>query len=228
MGTAGRAARIAAGYGSRMVVDGVTLSIAPGSRLGILGRNGAGKSTLIRCVNLLERPTSGKVQVDGQEMTQLSRRDLNQARHRIGMIFQHFNLLSAKTVWENVALPLRVKGRMEHTYRAEVVELLRWVGLGERMHVLPPVLSGGEKQRIAIGRAIINQPDVIVADEPTGNLDPVNTYEIVEILKKINSMGTTIIITTHNKGVVDAIGKRVITMDAGKIARDDAGGKYVL
>ena len=143
------------------------------------------------------------------------------------MVFQDFRLIPNKTAYENIAFAMEAAGRTDSEIATDVPYILELVNLSNKAKHFPDQLSGGEKQRIAIGRAIINQPDLIVADEPTGNLDPINTYEVVEILKKINELGTTII-TTHNKGVVDAVGKRVITVDQGKIIRDDATGKYVL
>ena len=144
------------------------------------------------------------------------------------MVFQDFRLIPNKTAYENIAFAMEAAGRSDDEIKSDVPYILELVNLGDKAKHFPDQLSGGEKQRIAIGRAIINQPDLIVADEPTGNLDPINTYEIVEILKKINELGTTIIITTHNKGVVDAIGKRVVTIDRGRLVRDDAEGKYIL
>jgi cell division transport system ATP-binding protein len=153
---------------------------------------------------------------------------LHHYRRRIGMVFQDFRLIPNKTAYENIAFAMEAVGRTDDEIKSDVPYILELVNLSDKAIHFPSQLSGGEKQRIGIGRAIINQPDLIVADEPTGNLDPINTYEVVEILKKINELGTTVIITTHNKGVVDAIGKRVVTIDRGKLVRDDAEGKYVL
>ena len=144
------------------------------------------------------------------------------------MVFQDFRLIPNKTAFENIAFAMEAAGRGDTEIATDVPYILELVNLADKARHFPAQLSGGEQQRIAIGRAIVNQPDLIIADEPTGNLDPINTYEIVEILKKINELGTTIIITTHNKSIVDAIGKRVITIDRGRIVRDDVGGKYSL
>jgi cell division transport system ATP-binding protein len=149
-------------------------------------------------------------------------------RRKIGMVFQDFRLIPNKTAYENIAFAMEAAGRTDDEIASDVPYILSLINLSEKAMHFPDQLSGGEKQRVAIGRAIINQPELIIADEPTGNLDPINTYEIVEILKKINELGTTVLITTHNKGVVDAIGKRVITIDRGKVVRDDSGGKYIL
>ena len=144
------------------------------------------------------------------------------------MIFQDFRLLPHKNAYENIAFAMEAAGRPDDEIASDVPHVLKLVDLEDKMWNFPHELSGGEKQRVAIARAIVNQPDILIADEPTGNLDPVNTYDIVQILKKINDLGTTIILTTHNKGVIDTLGKRVITMEKGKILRDDPTGKYVL
>lgn len=149
-------------------------------------------------------------------------------RRKIGTIFQDFRLLPNKTVYENIAFAMEAAGRTDEEIMADVPHVLELVNLGNKIYSFPHELSGGEKQRVAIARAIVNQPDVIIADEPTGNLDPANTFEIIQILKKINDLGTTVILTTHNRGVIDSLGKRVISMQDGKIVRDDKNGSYVL
>ena len=158
----------------------------------------------------------------------MKRKDMSKLRRRIGTIFQDFRLIPNKTVYENIAFAMEASGRKEGEILSDVPHVLELVDLGHKIWNFPHELSGGEKQRVAIARAIVNQPDIIIADEPTGNLDPINTFEIVKILKKINEMGTTVILTTHNKGVVEHVGGRVITMEKGKIIRDDKTGKYVL
>jgi cell division transport system ATP-binding protein len=220
--------RVTKRYGATKALEDVTLSIAPKEFLSIVGHSGAGKTTLLKLLLAEERPTDGAVFFESVDVNNLPLSALHHYRRKIGTVFQDFRLIPNKTAYENIAFAMEATGRSDEEIASDVPYILELVNLADKASHFPDQLSGGEKQRIAIGRAIINQPDVIVADEPTGNLDPVNTYEIVEILKKINSMGTTIIITTHNKGVVDAIGRRVITMEGGKIARDDAGGKYVL
>jgi cell division transport system ATP-binding protein len=149
-------------------------------------------------------------------------------RRKIGTVFQDFRLLPQKTAYENVAFAMEAAGDLKRRLPQMCPHVLELVDLGEKMNNFPDELSGGEQQRVAIARAIVNQPDVIIADEPTGNLDPVNTFEVVQILKKINDLGTTIILTTHNKGVIDSLKKRVITLDRGKMVRDDREGKYIL
>ncbi|HUQ30064.1 MAG TPA: ATP-binding cassette domain-containing protein [Candidatus Paceibacterota bacterium] len=215
-------------YGNTSALEGVTLSIAPKEFVSIVGHSGAGKTTLLKLLLAEESPSEGSVFFESIDVNDLPSSALHHYRRKIGTVFQDFRLIPNKTAYENIAFAMEAAGRNDDEIRSDVPYILDLVNLGDKAHNFPDQLSGGEKQRVAIGRAIINQPDVIVADEPTGNLDPINTFEIVEILKKINELGTTILITTHNKGVVDAVGKRVITMDRGKIVRDDPTGKYVL
>jgi cell division transport system ATP-binding protein len=209
-------------------LDDVSLTIKPKEMVTIVGHSGAGKTTLLKMLLVQERPTSGTVFFESMDVHSVPASELHHYRRKIGMIFQDFRLIPNKTAYENIAFAMEAAGREDDEIATDVPYILDLVGLGGKAHHFPDQLSGGEQQRVAIGRAIINQPDVIIADEPTGNLDPVNTFEIVEILKKINELGTTIILTTHNKGVVDAMGKRVITMEKGKIARDDQHGQYTL
>ncbi len=220
--------RVTKRYGDMAALDGVTLSVAPKEFISIVGHSGAGKTTLLKLLLAEERPTEGNIFFESIDVNDLPSASLHHYRRKIGTVFQDFRLIPNKTAYENIAFAMEAIGRREDEIASDVPYILDLVNLSDKAKHFPDQLSGGEKQRVAIGRAIINQPDLIVADEPTGNLDPINTYEIVEILKKINELGTTILITTHNKGVIDAIGKRVITMDSGKIVRDDASGKYVL
>jgi cell division transport system ATP-binding protein len=220
--------RVTKRYGDTAALEGVTLSVAPKEFISIVGHSGAGKTTLLKLLLAEERPTEGNIFFESVDVNDLPVRALHHYRRKIGTVFQDFRLIPNKTAYENIAFAMEATGRTDSEIASDVPYILELVNLADKAKHFPDQLSGGEKQRIAIGRAIINQPELIVADEPTGNLDPINTYEIVEILKKINELGTTIVITTHNKGVIDAIGKRVITMDSGKIVRDDAGGKYSL
>jgi cell division transport system ATP-binding protein len=206
----------------------VTLSIAPKEFVSIVGHSGAGKTTLIKMLLAEDRPTAGGVFFESIDVHAVPKNALHHYRRKIGTVFQDFRLIPNKTAYENIAFAIEAAGRTEDEIASDVPHVLDLVGLTDKAYHFPSQLSGGEQQRVAIGRAIINQPDVIVADEPTGNLDPINTYEIVDILKKINELGTTVLITTHNKGVVDAMGKRVVTMDRGRIIRDDANGHYLL
>ena len=215
-------------YSDTAALDEVTLSVAPKEFVSIVGHSGAGKTTLLKLLLAEERPTEGSVFFESINVNDLPSSALHHYRRRIGMVFQDFRLIPNKTAYENIAFAMEAGGRTDEEIKSDVPYILELVNLASKATHFPDQLSGGEQQRIAIGRAIINQPDLIIADEPTGNLDPINTFEIVEILKKINQLGTTVVITTHNKGVVDSIGKRVITLDRGKLVRDDAEGKYVL
>ncbi len=214
--------------GGPAALDNVSLSIEPGEFVSIVGHSGAGKSTLVKMLLAEELPTEGTVFFESKNLADLRKEELNQLRRRIGTVFQNFRLLPTKTVYENIAFAMEVAGHLDKDIVADVPHVLDLVDLTEKAHNFPHELSGGEQQRVAIARAIVNQPDIIIADEPTGNLDPINTYEIVQILKKINDLGATVILTTHNKGVIDSLGKRVITVDEGRVIRDDATGKYVL
>ncbi len=211
-----------------VAVGGVTLSVKLGEFVSIVGHSGAGKTTLMKLLLGEERPTRGTVSLDSVDIHKIEKSDLPKLRRRIGVIFQDFRLLPHKTAYENVAFAMEVSGKTDEEISADVPHVLELVDLSKKMWNFPKQLSGGELQRVAIARAIVNYPDLIIADEPTGNLDPINTYEIVQILKKVNDMGTTVILTTHNRGVVEEIGKRVITMDHGKIIRDDQSGNYKL
>lgn len=209
-------------------LEDITLSVAPKEFVSIVGHSGAGKTTLLKLLLAEESPTDGSVFFESIDVNDLPNSALHHYRRKIGMVFQDFRLIPNKTAYENIAFAMEAAGRNDEEIASDVPYILGLVNLTDKARNFPDQLSGGEKQRVAIGRAIINQPELIIADEPTGNLDPINTYEIVEILKKINELGTTIIITTHNKSIVEAIGKRVITIDRGRIVRDDADGKYSL
>ncbi len=211
-----------------VALDNVTFTIEPKEFVSIVGHSGAGKTTLIKMILAEEKPTSGGVFFHSTNIHKLKRKSINELRRKIGIVFQDFRLLPNKTAFENIAFAMEVAGRSDSEIATDVPHVLELVDLGHKAHNFPSQLSGGERQRVAIGRAIVNQPDIIIADEPTGNLDPISTYEIVQIFKKINDLGTTIILTTHNKGVIDNLGRRVITMEDGKIVRDDEKGRYVL
>ncbi|MEH2267964.1 MAG: ATP-binding cassette domain-containing protein [Nostoc sp.] len=201
-----------------VALDGVSLLVKPGEIFGVLGQSGAGKSTLIRCVNQLEKPTSGSVVVDGQEMTKLSGDKLRHARQRIGMIFQHFNLLSCRTVVENIAFPLEVMGYSRLKRRAKVEELISLVGLTGKADAYPAQLSGGQKQRVGIARALAGEPKVLLSDEATSALDPQTTRSILDLLRDLNKrMGLTILLITHEMAVVKQICDSVAVLNAGKI-----------
>lgn len=206
----------------------ISLRIEPKEFVSIVGHSGAGKTTLIKMLLAEETPTGGAVFFESTNIHDLKKRDITKLRRRIGTIFQDFRLIPHKTVYENIAFAMEAAGRTDEEILEDVPYVLELVDLVHKAENFPRELSGGEKQRVAIARAIVNRPDVIVADEPTGNLDPINTYDIVQIFKKINDLGTTVILTTHNKGVVEEIGRRVVTMEDGQIVRDDSSGKYVM
>jgi len=211
-----------------VALDNVTLTITSGEFVSIVGHSGAGKTTLAKMVLAEEHPTEGTVFFESINVHKLRSKDLTSLRRRIGVVFQDFRLLAGKTAYENIAFAMEAAGKTDEEIKSDVPHVLDLVDLRNKIYHFPHQLSGGEQQRLAIARAIINQPELIIADEPTGNLDPINAYEIIQILKKINDLGTTIILTTHNRGVVDSIGKRVITIEKGKIIRDDKTGKYTL
>jgi cell division transport system ATP-binding protein len=215
-------------HNESMALHDISFSVSHSEFVSIVGHSGAGKTTLLKLLLAEEQPTEGSVFFESVNVHSLRRAEVTKLRRRIGMIFQDFRLLPDKTVYENIAFAMEAAGRNDEEIAFDVPHVLELVDLSQKIWDFPGQLSGGEKQRVAIARAIVNQPDIIIADEPTGNLDPVNTYEIVQILKKVNDIGTTVILTTHNKGIIDLLGKRVITMEGGKIIRDDESGKYVL
>lgn len=214
--------------GKSIALEGVTFEIAPKEFISIVGHSGAGKTTLLKMLIAEDRPTDGQVFFESLDIHRIPRSRLPHYRRKIGTVFQDFKLLPHKTAYENIAFAMEANGRSDAEINANVPQALELVDLEDKSWNFPHELSGGEKQRVAIARAIVNQPDIIIADEPTGNLDPIATYEVVQILRKINDLGTTVIMTTHNKGVIDELGRRVITMDEGRIVRDDAEGRYVL
>ncbi len=214
--------------GNAAALHDISFQVAPSEFVSIVGHSGAGKTTLLKMVIAEDKPTHGQVFFESTDIHSIPRGRLPQFRRRIGTVFQDFKLLPHKTAFENIAFAMEANGRGDLEIAENVPQALALVDLDDKAWNFPSELSGGEKQRVAIARAIVNQPDIIIADEPTGNLDPIATYEVVQILKKINDLGTTVIMTTHNKGVIDELGRRVITMDEGRIVRDDASGRYVL
>ena len=211
--------------GARKVdaVRGVSLTIQDGEIFGVIGYSGAGKSTLIRLINLLERPTSGRIFVNGQELTALAPKELRQARRKIGMIFQHFNLMKSRTVYSNVAYPLRGSPLSKEERRDKVMNLLKLVGLEEKALAYPSQLSGGQKQRVAIARALANDPTVLLCDEATSALDPQTTQDILRLLRDVTrKLGITIVLITHEIAVVKEICTRLAVMDAGRVVEEGA------
>ncbi|WP_188823728.1 cell division ATP-binding protein FtsE [Brucella endophytica] len=204
------------GMGPEVLRD-VSFHIPARSFQFLTGPSGAGKTSLLRLLFMALKPTRGLINVFGKDIATLDRSELPLLRRRIGVVFQDFRLLDHMTTYENVALPLRVRGKEEATYRAEVQELLHWVGLGDRMHVLPPVLSGGEKQRAAIARALIDQPEVLLADEPTGNVDPPLARRLLRLFAELNRSGTAVIIATHDLTLMDQVNARRMILDQGRL-----------
>ncbi len=211
-----------------VALKNINLRIQPKEFVSLVGASGAGKTTLLRLLLREEDPTEGHVYLDGIDITSIPRRRLHHVRRRIGTVFQDYKLLPMKTAYENVAFAMEAAGRLDEEIQEDVPQALDVVGLGGKMKNYPHQLSGGEKQRVAIARALVNRPDVILADELTGNLDPVNTWEIMKLLQKINELGTTILLASHNKEVVNAIGKRLVVLDHGEIISDEQNGKYLL
>ncbi|PJE64536.1 MAG: cell division ATP-binding protein FtsE [Candidatus Ryanbacteria bacterium CG10_big_fil_rev_8_21_14_0_10_43_42] len=214
--------------GNAIALEGVTLTIEPEEFVSIVGQSGAGKSTLLRLLLAEESPSSGKVFFDSLALDELSQKQLTPIRRRIGTVFQDFRLLPHKTAYENIAFAMEAAGQPDDAIHSDVPQVLELVGLLDKVENFPHELSGGEKQRVAIARAIINRPDVVIADEPTGNLDPLNTWEIIKLLAKINELGTIVLLATHNRDIINALGKRVITLEKGHVVRDEKRGRYVL
>ncbi len=212
--------------GRSAAIEEVTFQIEAKEFVSIVGHSGAGKSTLLKMIIAEDKPTHGQVFFESLDIHKIPRTRLPQYRRKIGTVFQDFKLLPNKTAYENIAFAMEANGRTDEEIAENVPQALALVDLTDKAWNFPHELSGGEKQRVAIARAIVNQPDIIIADEPTGNLDPIATYEVVQILKKINDLGTTVVMTTHNKGVIDELGRRVITMDGGRVIRDDDTGRY--
>ena len=215
-------------YKDSSSLEDVSFSITAGEFVSIVGHSGAGKTTLAKLILAEERPTSGSIFFESTDIHKLSTKDLIKFRRKIGVVFQDFRLLPNRTAYENIAFAMEAVGKEDEEIMQDVPHVLELVDLASKAFHFPHQLSGGEKQRLAIARAIITQPEIIIADEPTGNLDPVNTNEVVNILKKINDLGTTVILTTHNRGVIDQIKKRVITLENGRVIRDDKDGKYMI
>ena len=203
------------------VLRDLTFAIEPGSFQFLTGPSGAGKTTLLRLILMSVRPSRGLVSVFGEETSRISRKTLTKLRRRMGVVFQDFRLLDHLTTFENVALPLRAQGREEAGYRGEVIEILRWVGLGERMHVLPPVLSGGEKQRAALARALIVRPDLLLADEPTGNVDPSLARRLLRLFIELNRLGTSVVLATHDLALMDQLDARRLVLGEGRLHIDE-------
>lgn len=212
--------------GNYSALENVNLNIKEGEFISVVGHSGAGKSTLLKLLYAEERPTSGRVLFDNNDITNIKIKHLPYHRRNIGTVFQDFKLLPKKTLFENVAFAMEVAGKTNDEIQQAVSQILDIVGLRSKVDKYPLEVSGGEQQRAALARALVNKPRVLVADEPTGNLDPISTWEIIQLLLKINEFGTTVILATHNKSIVDKICRRVIAVDRGRIIRDHAHGRY--
>lgn len=214
--------------GGVTALDDVHLHIAPGEFVSIVGQSGTGKTTLIKLLIAEERPSSGRIEIGGWDISDIKGRDIPLLRRQIGVIFQDYKLLEQKTAAENIAFALEVAGESRSRIKHAVSQLLQLVGLEGAANRFPYQMSGGEQQRVAIARSLAHRPKILVADEPTGNLDSLNTQEIIRVLKKINEFGTTVMLVTHNREVVNGLRRRVITIDKGKVSHDQKTGKYVI
>ena len=222
-----RATDIHKSFGTLEVLKGVSLDVAQGEVVSIVGASGAGKTTLLQIIGTLSRPDGGRVEIDGRDVSALGDRALSQFRNeRIGFVFQFHHLLAEFTAFENVCIPGLIGRRPRVDVERRAAELLDMMGLAARRDHKPGQLSGGEQQRVAIARALVNNPRMIIADEPTGNLDPVRSLELMLLLEKINELGTTVLVVTHEKELVDAFSKRVISIDAGRVISDGLDGYY--
>lgn len=204
------------GMGPEVLRD-LTFDIPKRSFQFLTGPSGAGKTTLMRLLFMSLKPTRGLIRMFDRDISVIPSEELPLLRRRIGIVFQDFRLLDHMTTYENVALPLRVRGKDESSYRSDVIELLKWVGLGERINVLPPVLSGGEKQRVAIARALIDQPEILLADEPTGNVDPPMAQRLLNLFTELNRLGTAVVIATHDLSLMDRVNARRMILSEGRL-----------
>lgn len=218
--------RLGKNYGSNTALARANLHIHPKEFVTIVGESGAGKSTLLRLLIREEKPSSGKIIVGGIDYEGLKRRDIPRLRRRIGVVFQDFKLLQNRNVYENVAFALEITGARPSVIKHTVPKVLQLVGLSGKEDNFPRELSGGEQQRVAIARAVVRQPKILIADEPTGNLDPKHSWDIIELLLKINRYGTTVILATHNRDIVNALQRRVVTLRNGRIVTDEERGEY--
>lgn len=219
--------RVSKIYGNKITaLDRVNLYVEPKEFVIVVGSSGAGKSTLLKLLTREEKPSSGKIVVGGLDFDSLKDREIPKLRRRIGVVYQDFKLLADRTVFENVAFPLEIGGHSNREIRHTVPRVLDIVGIKEKSNRFPKELSGGERQRVAIARAIVRQPKILIADEPTGNLDPKHAWDVVRVLQKINRYGTTVLLTTHNKEIVNRLKRRVVRIQDGKIVKDESRGKY--
>ena len=211
-----------------VALENVSFEVKEKEFVSIVGRSGAGKTTLLKLLLAEEKPTQGQIFFDGQELSKIKPAKLPKLRRKIGAVFQDYKLLSQKTAYENIAYVMEVIGASDEEISRDVAAVLEIVGLADRANNFLAELSGGERQRVAIARALIHRPQVILADEPTGNLDPYHALDIIRLLLKIQEMGTTVILATHNKEIINLLAKRVISLDKGKVIRDEEKGRFIL
>ena len=211
-----------------IALNNVSFEITSPEFVSLVGKSGAGKTTLLKMILAEEKPSSGQIFFDGINVHRIKKSLLSKLRQRIGVVFQDYKLFPTKTTYENVAYVMEVMGAKDQEISRDVPQILEIVGLADKANNFPDELSGGEKQKATIARALIHRPDVILADEPTGNLDPYNSFDIIRLLVKIYELGTTVVLATHDKAIINALGKRVITFDQGKIIRDEKRGRFIL
>lgn len=211
-----------------VALENVSFKVAKPEFVSIVGRSGCGKTTLLRLILAEETPTEGRIFFENQDIHKIKRSRLFKLRRRIGTVFQDYKLLQNRTAYENIAYVMEVMGAKDEEIKRDLPEILEIVGLSDKANNFPQELSGGEKQRVAIARSLIHRPDIILADEPTGNLDPYNTFEVVKVLVRIYELGTSVILASHDKEVINFLKKRVITLEDGKLIRDDQKGRFIL
>ena len=215
-------------YNDSLILDNVTFTVETGEFVSLVGRSGVGKTTLLKMLIREELPTKGKIYFNDKEINKLKLQEISLLRRKIGVVFQDFKLLPNKTAFENVAFAMEVAGYSEEDIKKDVPEVLKLVNLQNKADNFPYQLSAGEKQRTVIARALIQRPELILADEPTGNLDPINSWDIIKLLVKINELGTAVMLASHDKEIVNTLGKRVISLEDGKIIRDEQEGRYLI
>ncbi len=208
-------------------LDGVSFNVCEKEFVSIVGKSGAGKTTLLKLLLVEESPDEGQIFFENKDVHQAKKHDIPLMRRKIGIVFQDYKLLPTKTVYENIAYVMEIMGAKEEEIKRDVSQVLELISLADKENNFPEQLSGGEKQRVAIGRALIHRPKVIIADEPTGNLDPYHTQDIINLLEKINKFGTTVILSTHDKEIINNLGRRVITLEDGKLIRDEEKGRFI-
>ena len=211
-----------------VALNDVSFEVKPEEFVCIVGRSGAGKTTLLKLLLAIEKPTKGKIFFEGNDVAEIESERLPEFRRKVGIVFQDYKLLPSKTVYENIAYVMELMGKSNREISREIPQVLEIVGLKNRAHNFPVQLSGGEQQRAAIARAIAHRPQVILADEPTGNLDPYHTRDIIKLLKRIHELGNTVILSTHDKGIIDSLEERVVTLEEGRVIRDEEKGRFIL